>query len=154
MDFAQKIKPYTMSHILPYILHFAFLQSLVATLASIYIGEILKFYPCELCWYQRITMFPVPVILGIALYRHDKNAHFYALPFAVVGALIALYHTILYYKTPVEQAYSCALGESCTTRFTGIFSILPIPLLSLVAFGLISVCLVYLAYQSQKGKIA
>src|ERR1700748_1234388 len=77
-----------------YRFYFAWLAALTATLGSLYFSEIKGFIPCDLCWYQRICMYPLAVILGIAVYRGDRSITRYVLPLAAVGALIALWHNI------------------------------------------------------------
>lgn len=69
----------------------AWVISVIATLSALFIGEIMGKIPCNLCWYQRIFMFPLPIILGIALYRVDFSAWRYALPLSVGGAGIAAF---------------------------------------------------------------
>ena len=63
-----------------YRFYFAWMAALIATLGSLYFSEVKGFIPCDLCWYQRIFMYPLAVILGIAVYRGDKSAAWYALP--------------------------------------------------------------------------
>lgn len=73
-------------------LYGAWIVSLTATLGSLYFSEIRKFIPCELCWYQRIMMYPLVLILGIATFQGDARVKKYVLPMAVIGAGISLMH--------------------------------------------------------------
>src|SRR5690348_8318165 len=91
-------------------LYVAWIQAIAATLGSLYFSEIAKFPPCVLCWYQRICMYPLVVILGVALLKRDKWVHWYVLPLATVGWLIGLYHNLLYYKILPESAAPCIQG--------------------------------------------
>ena len=68
----------------------AFLIAFAATLGALYIGEVLGRTPCVLCWYQRIAMFPLSLLLGIAMFRGDTGVRLYVLPLALVGLLVAI----------------------------------------------------------------
>jgi len=120
----------------------AFVQALVAMAGSLYFSEIRNFPPCILCWYQRIAMYPLVAILGVALYTDDENVPKYALPLSVIGMGIAIYHNLLYYGIIPESAAPCRLGVSCTTQYISYFGFVTIPFLSLVAFTLITACLI------------
>lgn len=123
------------------VLSMALIQALVATLGSLFFSEVLKYPPCVLCWYQRICMYPLVVMLFIGLMLHDKKISVYALPFSVVGLFIAFYHNLRYYNILPESVQFCQAGVSCTTRYITWFGFLSIPLLSLLAFIIISICL-------------
>ncbi|MGL4404673.1 MAG: disulfide bond formation protein B [Notoacmeibacter sp.] len=115
---------------------FAWLIALFATLAALFIGEILGQTPCLLCWYQRIAMFPLAVILGIGVYRNDIGSASYAKPLAWAGLAIAAWHVGLYFGFISESLIPCGKGPSCTDAKMDIFG-LPIPALSLGAFAII-----------------
>ena len=78
-----------------YAIYVAFLQAWLATLGSLYFSEIRDFRPCLLCWYQRILMYPLIIILGVAIFRKDKNAAYYVLPMSIMGVAIAFYQYLL-----------------------------------------------------------
>lgn len=120
-----------------YVLPFAWLVAVVATLGSLYFSEVMKLPPCVLCWYQRIAMYPLTIMLFIGLLRKDRNVAVYTLPLAIIGAVIAIYHNLLYYQILPESAAPCSLGVSCTIRLIEWLGFITIPLLSLVAFLLI-----------------
>lgn len=122
--------------------YIAFAQALLATLGSLYFSEIAGFPPCVLCWYQRICMYPIAAILAIGIVRKDKNVPYYVLPFSIVGIVISIYHNLLYYKLIPESIQPCITGVSCTTKFIEWFGFVTIPFLSLVAFAIITVCMV------------
>lgn len=124
------------------ILHIAFVQSIIAMLGSLYFSEVMKLPPCVLCWYQRIAMYPLVIIFAVGLLRKDKTAVWYALPLSVTGLLIAIYHNLLYYGILPESIQPCTLGVSCTTKFFEWFGFVTIPFLSLVAFTIITTCLI------------
>jgi disulfide bond formation protein DsbB len=121
-----------------YALYAAFIQALIATLGSLYFSEVRKFPPCVLCWYQRICMYPLVLILAVGIWRNDKKVTAYVLPLSIIGGLIAIYHNLLYYNILPEAAAPCRLGFSCTTKFIEYFGFITIPFLSLVAFIVIT----------------
>ena len=77
------------------LIYFAFLQSIVATLGSLYFSEVMKLVPCTLCWYQRICMYPLVAILGVSIWEKKKDIYKYVLPLSIVGLFITLYHNLL-----------------------------------------------------------
>lgn len=125
-----------------YVLHIAFSQALVAMAGSLYFSEIMKLPPCVLCWYQRIAMYPLVIILMIGILRRDEKIWQYALPFSLIGLAIAIYHNLLYWKIIPEAITPCLLGISCTTKFFEWFGFITIPFLSLIAFIVITACLI------------
>lgn len=125
------------------LLYIAWMQSVIALLGSLFFSEVMKLVPCTLCWYQRIAMYPLAAILLVGMMRKDRQVHVYVLPLSGIGTFIALYHNLLYYKILPESVQTCALGVSCTTRYIEWFGFVTIPLLSLVAFTVINVCMVF-----------
>lgn len=115
------------------ILYLAWVVALTATVVSLFMSEVLKWSPCTLCWYQRIFMYPLAIILPIGIFLKDKNIHLYVLPLSVIGGVVALYHELLQIKVIPEYA-SCSNGISCTTDYLNLFGFVSIPLLSLTAF--------------------
>jgi disulfide bond formation protein DsbB len=122
-------------------IYIAWAASLIATLGSLYFSNVLHLPPCILCWYQRIGMYPLIVILGIAAIRKEYHVWRYALPLSVIGLLIAIYHNLLYYKILPESAAPCVQGISCTTQQLLWFGFLTIPLMSLIGFTIIVISL-------------
>jgi disulfide bond formation protein DsbB len=116
----------------------AWIVALVATLGALFIGEVMGQAPCLLCWFQRVFMFPLVLLLGIALYRSDRGIWRYALPLAGVGLLIALYHLLLYAGIIPQAIQPCGAGPSCAKADLNVIGVVPIPLLSLMAFSAIS----------------
>src|SRR5258708_6393374 len=78
-------------------LKLAFVVSLLASLGSLYFSEVDRYLPCELCWYQRICMYPLALVLGLGLLTGDRRVDRYALPLAGIGFFIAFYHNVIYY---------------------------------------------------------
>ena len=124
-----------------YALLIAWAQSAVAMVGSLFFSLVMGLPPCDLCWYQRIAMYPLVLILGFGILKKDRTALDYAFPLAIIGWLIAAYHNLLYYNILPEAMAPCKAGISCTTRYIEWFGFVTIPLLALVAFSVILVCL-------------
>lgn len=115
----------------------AWLGSLTSTLGSLFFSEVMHLEPCVLCWYQRIAMFPMVVVLGVGLYRQDADSVLYALPLAAVGWLAAGYHWLLYSGFIPKDLQPCGQGPSCAEVDLRWAGFLTIPLMSMLAFSLI-----------------
>lgn len=113
------------------------LIALVSTLGALFLGEVMGMAPCVLCWYQRIAMFPLVIILAVGLLPFDYRSVRYALPLAVTGWAIALYHCLLYWGVVPKGLVPCGEGPSCTDVKLELIGFISIPLLSLTAFSLI-----------------
>jgi disulfide bond formation protein DsbB len=114
----------------------AWVVATVCTLGSLYFSEIAHFEPCELCWYQRIAMYPLPVILGIALLRRDLGVRYYALALASIGALISIYHYQLE-RFPGQGSVACEVNNPCTVVWVWRFHFVSIPWMALSGFAFI-----------------
>ena len=117
------------------LLYVAWLVAFVSSLAVLFIGEIVGQLPCDLCWFQRSFMFPLAVVLGVAIWNVDVMVWKYAAPLAGFGAIIAPYQTLLYIGVIPKPIFPCEQsGPSCIGGSMMIVG-LPIPGLSLLAFG-------------------
>jgi disulfide bond formation protein DsbB len=128
-------------------LYLAWVVALVATLGSLYFSEIRAFVPCILCWFQRICMYPLAILLGVAALRGDLGIRVYALSLAGVGWAVALYQNLEVWGV-VQTLKACTagpIGTGCDAKWpwlgTGsgqaISNVVTIPVLSMVAFTLI-----------------
>jgi disulfide bond formation protein DsbB len=120
-----------------YELWLAFLVAAVATAGSLFFSEIADFVPCELCWWQRIFMYPLAITsLGAALFN-DHRAARYLLPLPVLGAGVSIYH-VLVERGVVEQTQACLVSApgGCATKWVEEFGYVTIPTLALTAFAL------------------
>ena len=123
----------------------AWVVSLVSTFAALFIGEVMGMTPCQLCWYQRILMFPLAVILGMAAFGDDRRGAIYALPLAMGGAAVAGYHTALVAGWVPQWWIPCGAGPSCSDQKLVILGDIQIPWLSLLAFtAIVALLLAYL----------
>ena len=115
----------------------AWLAAIVATLSVLFIGEVMQRQPCVLCWYQRAFMFPLAVVLGIASYRDDPAVWRYGMPLAGIGLAIAAYHLVVFFELFPQAIQPCGAGPSCSSADMSIFTVVPLPALSLAAFSII-----------------
>ena len=122
--------------------YLAWVISLIATIGSLVFSEILKFPPCVLCWYQRILLYPLVLIIAVGILRKDQNLPYYVLPLSITGMTIAAYHNLLYYSIIPESIAPCTLDISCITRFIEWFGFVSIPLLSLLSFAVITLMMI------------
>ncbi len=115
-------------------LFMAWLLTLAASAGSLFLGEVMGMTPCVLCWYQRIAMYPLVLILGLGLLDSDHRCVRYALPIAGAGWALALYHCLVFWGLLSESLSPCGKGSSCADAELQVAGLVPIPLLSLVAF--------------------
>jgi disulfide bond formation protein DsbB len=122
----------------------AFVVALVATAGSLVYSDVIGYEPCKLCWFQRIFMYPLVILFGVALLKKDSRIADYALALAIPGALIAAYHYLL--QLGIAPSLPCsAVGYSaeCSSRFVLQFGYITIPLMAFSAFALIAALLRY-----------
>ena len=123
------------------ILYIAWITAVASMAGSLYFGEVLGIIPCVLCWYQRIAMYPLVLIIGVGIVKKDRNFLNYALPLSAIGGAIAFYQNLLYYEVIQERLIPCTFGISCITRYIHLLGFIDIPLLSLASFIVIIVAL-------------
>jgi disulfide bond formation protein DsbB len=127
----------------PAALWLAVLVAAVSTAGSLYLSEVAGFVPCALCWYQRIAMYPLVVILGVAAVRGDASVRRYAVPVAVIGALISVWH-IGVERIPGMPSGACSLDVPCSLIYVERFGFVTIPVMALAGFvAIITLLLVY-----------
>lgn len=126
-----------------YGLYFAWVVSLVATGGSLFLSEVMHYIPCNLCWFQRIFMYPLVLLLGRAALRDDRGMAGYALPLSVIGGLFSLYHYMEQKVPGMAGIMPCRSGVPCNEDYLDWFGFITIPLLALIAFVLITVFLLF-----------
>lgn len=119
----------------------AWIIALTSSLAVLFVGEVMGQAACNLCWFQRAFMFPLAIVLGIANLQADTAVWRYALPLAIGGVLVAGFHSLLFAGAFPEHITPCSKGISCTSADMLVAGGLPLPYLSLGAFGAISALL-------------
>jgi disulfide bond formation protein DsbB len=108
--------------------------ALVAAFGSMYFSEVAHFVPCRLCWFQRIAMYPLAVLLPLAAWRRDvRGGPLYALPMAVIGAGVSVYH-IYIELNPAAESAGCRVGAPCSVKWIDEFGFVTLPVLALTAF--------------------
>ena len=120
----------------------AWIIAVAASLAALFIGEVVGQAPCSLCWHQRAFMFPLAVLLAVASFRGDTGIWCYGLPLAAIGMAIAAFHSLLYAGLIPEGIQPCSQGPSCASADMTILGMLPLPYLSLAAFAAIAIALI------------
>lgn len=134
------------------LLFIAWLIALASTLGALFFSEIVGIEPCVLCWYQRIAMFPLVLILGLGLAKSDATAIRYALPLGIIGALAAFYHNLLYAGVIPQDLQPCGQGStSCAQIDLQLFGFVTLPLLSLLAFAAIN-ALLFIASKAPRNE--
>lgn len=121
----------------------AWLVSMVATLGSLYFSEIRGFTPCELCWYQRILMYPLALILGISTFQKDFSVKKFVLPMAIIGWFISFYHYLIQKVPGFAEIKPCVNGVPCNAQYINWLGFMTIPFLALIAFTLIITCMIF-----------
>lgn len=111
----------------------AWLIAASATLSALFFGEVMQLPPCVLCWYQRIFMFPLALILPMGLFPLDRKVVRYALPLAALGWMFAVFHLLLIAGIIPESIKPCAQGVPCSEKVIEWFGFVTIPLLSAAA---------------------
>jgi len=130
------------SWIRAYSLYWAWLVSAVATGGSLFLSEVLGYVPCKLCWFQRICMYPLVILLGRACLRSDRKIAGYVLPLSVLGGCISLYHYLEQKVPGFAGVLPCTAGVPCNRDYINWFGFVTIPFLALVAFILITVLMI------------
>ncbi|MDH3540137.1 MAG: disulfide bond formation protein B [Acidimicrobiia bacterium] len=108
-----------------------------STVGSLIYSEYFDLIPCRLCWYQRIAMYPLAVILlSAALRRDNGGARRYGVSLAVIGTTIAAYHYLIQ-QFPSLESGSCSLEAPCSAPYVWIYDFISIPYMALAGFALI-----------------
>ena len=114
----------------------ALLVAVLALAGSLYFSEVARYEPCTLCWYQRIAMYPLVVVLGVAAWQRDAGVARYVLPLAGIGAAIAAYHYALEWFPALDSGV-CSASTPCSVVWFRELGFISIPYLALSAFALI-----------------
>lgn len=123
----------------PVSLWWAWAVALTSTLGSLYFSEVANFVPCNLCWYQRIAMYPLAVILLVGALRRDSGVRWYAVPLAAIGAAISTYHVLVERFPSLESSNVCSVAVPCNFVWFEEFGFVTLPYMALSAFLLILV---------------
>ncbi|SFA80920.1 MULTISPECIES: disulfide oxidoreductase [unclassified Bacillus (in: firmicutes)] len=118
----------------------AWVASVLAMFGSLYFSEIRQYEPCVLCWYQRILMYPLVLILGIAVIKKDYKAVYYSMWMSGIGALISIYHYSLQKLSFMADTAPACGRVPCTGQYINWLGFITIPFLALTAFTIIFIC--------------
>lgn len=112
----------------------ALIIAMTATLGSLFYSEVAGYLPCELCWYQRIAMYPLVILIFMSIWRRERATLDYSLALAIVGLAFSGYHNYIYFKS--FSLGACSLdGVSCLAQYMTEFGYITIPVMSLTAFS-------------------
>jgi disulfide bond formation protein DsbB len=111
---------------------------------------VMHFVPCILCWYQRILMYPLVLVLTVGLLLRDPRVRSYVLPISFLGFAISFYHILLQYDVISDGVTQCTGAVSCTIPWINWFGFITIPLLSFTAFSIISLCMIFFDREESK----
>ena len=114
----------------------AWIVALVTTAGSLYYSKVQGYIPCELCWYQRIVLYPWSVILGIAAWRRDSSIRVYAVPVLCIGLVISAYHSFIQWWPPSNGTSFCSASAPCTLKYVDEFGFVTLPFMALSAAAL------------------
>ncbi|MEO8573162.1 MAG: disulfide oxidoreductase [Pyrinomonadaceae bacterium] len=132
---------------LPYL---AWFLALSGTVGSLFFSEVMQYPPCVLCWYQRIALYPLVLIIGIGIVTRDNRMKYYALPLCVAGSLVSIYHNLLYYGVIPDNMTPCTQGVPCNSIQIEWLGFITIPFMSLLSFIAIGLCLLLKKPEKQK----
>ena len=133
------------NNLLPYA---AWLIALMGMVGSLFFSEVMDLPPCVLCCYQRIAMYPLVVIIGIGIIRGDDGWRIYAIPLALIGLAVSIYHNLLYYGFIPERITPCTAGVPCNAIQIEWLGFITIPLMGLLSFVVLTLSL--LAYKPKE----
>lgn len=126
-----------------YALYVAWLNSMLGFLLSLFLSEILRWPICALCWYQRVCLYPLTIILGIACFRNDNRIGLYTLPLSMIGVIFAVYQYLEQMIPGFSPINVCGQhGPSCSDIEAIWLGFITLPLISAIGFFLISLCLI------------
>ncbi len=128
------------------------MQAIISMLGSLYYSEVRGYIPCQLCWYQRILIYPIVVIIIVGLIRNDKKLYHYVLPLGIIGWLIAFYHVLLQNGIVSETSITCDITASCGSKYVNYFGFMSIPVMALIAFSVIIASMLVMKKSAQITK--
>jgi disulfide bond formation protein DsbB len=136
-----------------YELWLAFVVAAVATGGSLFFSEIAGFIPCELCWYQRICMYPLSITTLMAALAADHRVARYLLPFPIAGAAVSTYHLLVENHVVKEQQACLATAGGCAVKWINEFGYMTIPTLALTGFALAFAFLLLAVFEPEAGTV-
>lgn len=129
--------------------YLAWVIALVGSVGSIFFSEVMQLPPCILCWYQRIAMYPLVVIIAVGIIMRDSRLKNYALPFCIIGLAIAIYHNLVYYGIIPESITPCTTGVPCNVKQLEWLGFITIPLMAVGGFVSLTLCMLFYKPEQQ-----
>jgi disulfide bond formation protein DsbB len=132
-------------------IYVSWLINIISLAGSLYFSNVMMLPPCTLCWAQRICIFPMSILLAVGFIKKDHNVFSYAIPLAIIGWLISVYHNLLYYKIIPKAITACTSGVSCTDKQIEYLGFITIPLMALTSLTLTLILLTLFYKHSKKA---
>jgi disulfide bond formation protein DsbB len=140
----QKFRMMVYAFVDKYVLNLLFVTSLGALVGSLLYSNIAGFPPCELCWIQRIFMYPQTVVAFLAMIKKDKNIVSYLFPLSILGGVVALYHSLVNWGIGGSLLACTATGGECARVYVLEYGYITIPFMALTSFVyLLTISLIY-----------
>lgn len=136
------------------VLYIAWIQSVLAMAGSLYASQILHWTPCVLCWYQRILMYPLVLIIAACILREVEDVEYIVLPISIIGLCVSFYHNLLMYRVLPESFAPCTASASCTIPYHFYLNFITLPLLAFIAFAVITICMFVYHNGKKKQRLA
>ena len=111
-----------------------FVVAATCTLGSLYFSESADYAPCKLCWFQRIAMYPLAVLLLVAAIRKEHLIRWYVLPIALIGLGIASYHYLIEWRPDLDSGTCDLFGPSCTEAWFKEFGFITLSFMAAIGF--------------------
>lgn len=128
--FRKSISSFVPKFVGKYAAKLALLVSLGAIFGSLFYSQIVGFEPCVLCWWQRVFIFPMPVILLVALRNRFESVFSYLVPLALLALVVSGYHS--YVELGGGSLLPCtAEGGACSRVYVNEFGYITIPTMSM-----------------------
>jgi disulfide bond formation protein DsbB len=121
--------------------YLALVTAWVAMLGSLYFSEVRGLVPCGLCWFQRIILYPLTLVIAVGVLRRDKGLPLYVLPLTLLGIVVSTYHYLVQKTDLFDHAIACNVGVPCSAIYINWLGFVTIPFLALTAAVIISLCM-------------
>lgn len=126
-----------------YVFPLGFFITVGGVFLTLYYEYALQYLPCDLCWYQRIFLYPQMFMFGYAWYKKDKAVLPYALLLSIIGFVVAFYHHLLQMGFDIMKPCSTApFAVSCSKPSFIEFGFVTFPFMAVVLFGFLSLLMV------------
>ncbi|MBI4155916.1 MAG: disulfide bond formation protein B [Candidatus Zambryskibacteria bacterium] len=147
----RKFRIWIYNFVYKYIIQLLFLASLGAAIGSLSYSEIVGFPPCDLCWIQRIFMYPQAILAFVAMIKKDKNIVDYLLPLSILGAIVSFYQSLVNWGLEGSLVGCTSVGGECARVYVLEYGYITIPFMAFTVFAyLIGLSIVY--YKSKNGR--